>query len=56
MGGPLGEGELEGSCLTCPWHGWQFNVRTGACENMPGDDASKIEVFVRDGGVYLKDG
>jgi nitrite reductase/ring-hydroxylating ferredoxin subunit len=29
QGGPLGEGELEGSVITCPWHGWQFDVRTG---------------------------
>jgi len=54
MGGPLGEGELEGSCLTCPWHGWQFDVRSGVCDNMPGDDVLKIEVFVKDGNVYLK--
>ena len=26
-GGPLGEGELEGDTVTCPWHGWQFDVR-----------------------------
>jgi nitrite reductase/ring-hydroxylating ferredoxin subunit len=29
QGGPLGEGELTGAVLTCPWHGWQFNVTTG---------------------------
>lgn len=29
QGGPLGEGRIEGSTLTCPWHGWQFNVCTG---------------------------
>ncbi len=27
--GPLGEGRLEGCVLTCPWHGWQYDVRTG---------------------------
>ena len=33
-GGPLGEGPLEGEVVTCPWHGWQFNVTTGeACFN-----------------------
>jgi nitrite reductase (NADH) small subunit len=26
---PLGEGELCGTTVTCPWHGWQFDVRTG---------------------------
>ena len=28
-GGPLGEGYLDGAVVTCPWHGWQYNVRTG---------------------------
>jgi nitrite reductase/ring-hydroxylating ferredoxin subunit len=28
-GGPLGQGSLAGSTVTCPWHGWQFNVTTG---------------------------
>ncbi len=29
QGGPLGQGELSGSVVTCPWHGWQFDVRDG---------------------------
>ena len=29
QGGPLGRGRLEGSVVTCPWHGWQFDVKTG---------------------------
>jgi nitrite reductase/ring-hydroxylating ferredoxin subunit len=29
QGGPLADGTLEGTCLTCPWHGWQFDVQTG---------------------------
>src|SRR5438105_2121650 len=29
MGGELGEGLLEGDIVTCPWHGWRFNVKTG---------------------------
>jgi nitrite reductase (NADH) small subunit len=29
QGGPLAEGQLEGALVTCPWHGWQFDVRTG---------------------------
>ena len=28
-GGPLGEGSLEGSVVTCPWHMWQYDVSTG---------------------------
>ena len=28
-GGPLGAGALRGSVITCPWHGWQFDVASG---------------------------
>ncbi len=28
-GGPLGDGMLEGEVVTCPWHMWEYNVRTG---------------------------
>lgn len=28
-GGPLGKGMLRGNVVTCPWHGWQFNVVSG---------------------------
>ena len=28
-GGPLGEGDLEGFVVHCPWHGWAWDVRTG---------------------------
>jgi nitrite reductase/ring-hydroxylating ferredoxin subunit len=29
QGGPLAKGQLHGCILTCPWHGWQFDIRTG---------------------------
>jgi nitrite reductase (NADH) small subunit len=29
QGGPLADGEVTGCVVTCPWHGWQFDVRTG---------------------------
>lgn len=28
-GGPLSSGALRDDVVTCPWHGWAFNVRTG---------------------------
>jgi nitrite reductase (NADH) small subunit len=28
-GGPLGKGALRETVVTCPWHGWQFDVTTG---------------------------
>ena len=31
QGGPLAEGGIDGKVVTCPWHGWQFDVTTGVC-------------------------
>lgn len=28
-GGPIGEGTLDGPVVTCPLHGWEYDVRTG---------------------------
>jgi len=51
--GPLAEGELEGHVVTCPWHGWQYDVRTG--ENVF-DRALRLETYevvVEDGEVKV---
>ena len=34
--GPLGHGALHGYQLVCPWHAWEFDVRTGDCDMGPG--------------------
>ena len=31
QGGPLSEGRLLGTRLTCPWHGWMFDLKSGTC-------------------------
>ncbi|MGH7701506.1 MAG: Rieske 2Fe-2S domain-containing protein [Gemmatimonadales bacterium] len=40
VGGPLGEGQLEGEYLVCPWHHWKFHCRTGVGE--PGYEADQV--------------
>jgi nitrite reductase (NADH) small subunit len=45
-GGPLGEGELEGRIVTCPWHGWRYDVTTGTNELNPSVTVAKFEVKV----------
>jgi nitrite reductase/ring-hydroxylating ferredoxin subunit len=32
VGGPLGEGTLEGDYVVCPWHHWKFHRVTGQGE------------------------
>lgn len=34
VGGPLGEGRLDGDYIVCPWHNWKFHCKTG--EGEPG--------------------
>ena len=41
-GGPLGQGPLEGEIVTCPWHGWQYNVTTGEAVF---NDQIKVQTF-----------
>jgi nitrite reductase/ring-hydroxylating ferredoxin subunit len=50
-GGPLNEGHLDGSTLTCPWHGAQFNVCAGAVLRGPAKDPLKTYRVVMDGEI-----
>ena len=45
-GRPLGQGVLNGTVVTCPWHGWQYDVTTGKVKQNPavGVDCYKVEV------------
>lgn len=45
-GGPLGEGKLRGDIVTCPWHGWRFNVRTGLRPENPDFQAGCYRVNI----------
>jgi nitrite reductase (NADH) small subunit len=45
-GGPLGEGELDGKTVICPWHGWRYDVTTGANELVPDLPTDRYEVKV----------
>src|SRR3989344_3327342 len=45
-GGPLGEGSLDESIITCPWHGWQFNVKDGASPINPNAKVAKFNVLI----------
>lgn len=54
VGGPLGQGHLDGDYVVCPWHGWKFHRATG--EGEPGFEADKVpahEVRVEGGRVLV---
>ena len=45
-GGPLCEGDIAGDVVTCPWHGWSYEIRTGTMVQDPRVGVSKHEVRV----------
>lgn len=54
-GGPLGEGRIKGTSVVCPWHEWEFDLKSGCCVNVPGADATPYKIEVVDGVIYLLD-
>jgi nitrite reductase/ring-hydroxylating ferredoxin subunit len=53
-GGPLSEGELDGTTVICPWHGWRYNVTSGENELVPSLPTEKYAVQI-DGDDVLVD-
>ena len=54
MGGPLGEGELNGKTVTCPWHAAEFDVTTGKVLSPPATkDALCYAVKIENGDVFV---
>ena len=52
-GGPVGEGEIEGNIITCPWHGFRFDVTNGACAQNPAMKISTYEVRVEGNDIKI---
>ena len=44
--GPLCEGFIENDVVTCPWHGWSYEIRTGILVQDPRVGVSKHEVRI----------
>src|ERR1700690_989776 len=43
VGGPLGDGRLDGDYIVCPWHQWKFHRCTGLGE--PGFEEDRVPAF-----------
>ena len=53
-GGPVCEGKLEEDTVTCPWHGYQYNVHDGKLLFDPSAHLTRYPVEIRDGDVYIR--
>ncbi len=52
--GPLGEGALEGNTVTCPLHGWEYDVTSGQCLTNPAARVQTFEVKVEGDDVFVR--
>lgn len=52
-GGPLGEGYLDGEKLECPWHGWTFDVKTGAVTFNPREKVPTYPVKIEGDNILV---
>ena len=53
QGGPLGEGDLDGNMVTCPWHAWDFDVTTGENSEDPDEKQKIFEVKVEGDDILV---
>ena len=57
-GGPLSEGKIERRYegtyyVTCPWHGWEYNLKTGRAPPGYEDQQAVYDVFVKDEKIFV---
>lgn len=53
-GAPLSEGRLDGCVVTCPWHGWQFDVTTGQLLMSAGSPQKTYKVVQKSGDLFVE--
>jgi nitrite reductase (NADH) small subunit len=53
QGGPLGKGSMSGCIVTCPWHGFQFDVTSGQHQTSKSLVHPGFRVKVEDGDVFV---
>ncbi len=53
-GGPLGEGSLKGAIVTCPLHGWQYDVTNGSNAMNPSISVATYAVKVDGDSIMVK--
>lgn len=45
--------EKEGEIITCPWHGWEFDLTSGDCLSRRDRRLLRHEVSVEDGSIVV---
>lgn len=53
-GAELCQGYVREATVMCPWHGWQFDLKTGKGLTVSGCDVDSFEVKIEDGNVKVR--
>ena len=53
QGGPIAQGDLEGTVVTCPWHNFRFDVKNGRTLDPPIGDCAKYQIRVEGSDLQL---
>jgi nitrite reductase (NADH) small subunit len=53
-GGPLCEGPIANNVVTCPWHGWSYEIKTGTMVQDPRVGVSRHEVRVEQERILVR--
>ncbi len=51
---PIGTAEIEGSEVTCLWHSFKFNLKTGICFDAPQYRLRRYHVEVENGNIFIE--
>ncbi len=51
--GNLSGGEVKGEIVSCPWHFWEFDLKTGVCTHSDQARVKKYVAEIRDGQVWV---
>jgi nitrite reductase (NADH) small subunit len=54
QGGPLGDGEVYGTHVVCPWHGWEYDFSTGCNIDDPSMKLTCFAVRIEDDDVLVE--
>jgi len=52
-GGPLGQGVISGEKVVCPWHGWEWDPKTGE-SGTPGAKVAVYPLKIEGGDVLIE--
>src|SRR5690242_6827918 len=53
-GGPLGQGVIDRGKVICPWHGWEWDVKSGEAAHNPSVKVDVYPLKIENGDVLIK--